>query len=112
GAGGDLASRLAWHGAPPGRDGPATGMAPAVTIAIAKQPGSNAADITGAIRARLAQVQGELIPEGVQALVTRDYGRTATDKAMKLIQKLVFATGSVRSEERRVGKECSTRWPR
>ena len=94
-AGGDLASRLAWHGAPPGRDGPATGMAPAVTIAIAKQPGSNAADITGAIRARLAQVQGELIPEGVQALVTRDYGRTATDKAMKLIQKLVFATGSV-----------------
>ena len=70
-------------------------MAPAVTIAIAKQPGSNAADITGAVRARLAQLQGELIPEGVQVLVTRDYGRTATDKAMKLIQKLVFATGSV-----------------
>jgi multidrug efflux pump subunit AcrB len=94
-AGGDLASRYAWYGAPPGRAGPATGMAPAVTIAIAKQPGSNAADITEAIRARLGQLEGELIPEGVHALVTRDYGRTATDKAMKLIQKLVFATGSV-----------------
>jgi multidrug efflux pump subunit AcrB len=94
-AGADLATRYAWHGAPPGRAGPATGVAPAVTIAIAKQPGSNAADITGAIAARLAQLQGELIPEGVHATITRDYGRTATDKAQKLIQKLVFATGSV-----------------
>ncbi|MCP2871661.1 efflux RND transporter permease subunit, partial [Salmonella enterica] len=65
------------------------------TIAIAKKPGSNAADITGAVRQRLAQLEGELIPEGVHVTVTRDYGLTATDKAQKLIQKLVFATGSV-----------------
>src|SRR5690606_11817611 len=94
-AGGDLPSRYAWHGAPPGRDGPASGMAPAVTIAVAKKPGSNAADITGASEARLATLRGEAIPDGVHAVVTRDYGRSATDKAMKLIQKLVFATGSV-----------------
>ena len=94
-AGGDLPTRHAWFGAPAGRDGPATGMAPAVTLAIAKKPGSNAADITAAITRRLGEVRGELIPEGVQATVTRDYGRTATDKAMKLIQKLVFATASV-----------------
>ena len=94
-AGGDLATRYAWHGAPPGRAGPVAGLAPAVTIAIAKKPGSNAADITGAVDARLQQLRGELIPDGVHATVTRDYGRTATDKAMKLIQKLVFATGSV-----------------
>ena len=94
-AGADLPSRHAWHGAPPGRDGPASGMAPAVTIAVAKKPGSNAADITGAIEARLATLRGEAIPDGVHAVVTRDYGRSATDKAMKLIQKLVFATGSV-----------------
>ena len=43
---------------------------------------------------RLAQLRGELIPDGVQATVTRDYGQTAADKA-KLIQKLIFATGSV-----------------
>ena len=94
-AGADTATRYAWHGAPPGRDGPAHGLAPAVTIAIAKKPGSNAADITGAITRRVAQLQGQVIPEGVHVTITRDYGRTATDKAMKLIQKLVFATGSV-----------------
>ena len=94
-AGGDIATRYAWHGAPPGRAGPEAGLAPAVTIAIAKKPGSNAADITGAITRRLDTLRGELIPEGVHATVTRDYGRTATDKALKLIQKLVFATGSV-----------------
>ena len=94
-AGADLPARMAWFGAPAGRAGPKQGIAPAVTLAVAKKPGSNAADITGAITARLHEVRGELIPEGVHATVTRDYGRTATDKAMKLIQKLVFATGSV-----------------
>ncbi|KRA81814.1 multidrug transporter AcrB [Lysobacter sp. Root667] len=94
-AGGDVATRYVWHGAPPGRQGPAQGIAPAVTIAIAKKPGSNAADITQAVARRVRQLRGELIPEGVQVAVTRDYGRTATDKAQKLIQKLVFATGSV-----------------
>ncbi|KAF1710728.1 efflux RND transporter permease subunit [Pseudoxanthomonas sacheonensis] len=94
-AGADVPSRYAWHGAPAGRDGPVSGLAPAVTIAVAKKPGSNAADITGAIAERIGQLQGELIPEGVHVTVTRDYGRTATDKAQKLIQKLAFATGSV-----------------
>ncbi len=94
-AGADVASRYAWFGAPAGRAGPAAGLAPAVTIAIAKKPGSNASDITRAIVQRIGQLQGELIPEGVHASITRDYGRTANDKAQKLIQKLVFATGSV-----------------
>ena len=94
-AGADVATRYAWHGAPPGRAGPASGLAPAVTIAVAKKPGSNAADITGAITRRVEQLKGELIPDGVNVTITRDYGQTATDKAMKLIQKLVFATGSV-----------------
>ena len=92
---GDLASRYVWHGAPPGRAGPQAGIVPAVTIAIAKKPGSNAADITTAITQRIEQLKGELIPQGVQVSVTRDYGATASDKAQKLIQKLVFATGSV-----------------
>ena len=94
-AGGDIASRYAWHGAPAGKAGPAQGVTPAVTIAIAKKPGSNAADITTAATRRVEQLKGELIPEGVNVTVTRDYGQTATDKAQKLIQKLVFATGSV-----------------
>jgi multidrug efflux pump subunit AcrB len=95
GAGGDVPARYAWFGAPPGRDGPASGVAPAVTIAIAKKPGSNASDITEAVTRRVAQLEGELIPDGVRVTVTRDYGLTATDKALKLIQKLAFATASV-----------------
>jgi multidrug efflux pump subunit AcrB len=94
-AGADVATRYAWHGAPPGRAGPALGIAPAVTIALAKKPGANAADITGAVARRITQLQGEIIPEGVHVTVTRDYGQTATDKAFKLIEKLVFATSSV-----------------
>src|SRR5690606_31415318 len=85
--GADLAESYVWHGAPANRAGPAGGVAPAVTIAIAKQPGSNAADVTAAAALRLEQLRGELIPAGVQAEVTRDYGQTATDKASKLMQK-------------------------
>ena len=68
----------AWFGAPPGRAGPAAGIAPAVTIAIAKKPGSNAADITARDRARASsRCAALLIPDGVEVTVTRDYGHTA-----------------------------------
>ncbi|WP_449426613.1 efflux RND transporter permease subunit, partial [Rhodanobacter lindaniclasticus] len=93
--GADLPDNYAWFGAPAGKAGPATGNAPAVTIAVAKKPGSNAADITGAIRQRLHALQGVVIPASVHVAVTRDYGETATDKADKLIHKLIFATLSV-----------------
>ncbi|MGB5940966.1 MAG: efflux RND transporter permease subunit [Rhodanobacter sp.] len=93
--GADLPDSYAWFGAPAGKAGPATGHAPAVTIVVAKKPGTNAADITGAIRQRLAALQGVAIPAGVHVAVTRDYGQTATDKANKLIHKLIFATLSV-----------------
>ncbi|MEN6540112.1 MAG: efflux RND transporter permease subunit [Mizugakiibacter sp.] len=93
--GADLPSRYVWFGTPPGKGGPATGIAPAVTVAIAKKSGTNAADITTAIARRVEALQGVSIPAGVHVAVTRDYGRTATDKADKLIHKLIFATFSV-----------------
>ena len=94
-AGIDVPTRYVWHTVPAGQPGPAAGTAPAVTIAIAKKPGSNAADITAAIAERLDGLKATLIPEGVQVEIVRDYGQTATDKAQKLIQKLMFATLSV-----------------
>jgi multidrug efflux pump subunit AcrB len=69
--------------------------APAVTLAIAKKPGTNAVVIAEAIAGRLAALEGSFIPDGVRATVTRNYGRTADDKAVTLIKKLVFATASV-----------------
>src|SRR5690554_646001 len=93
--GADTPSSYVWHGAPAGRAGPAAGAAPAVTLAIAKKPGSNASDITRSALERVEALRGQVIPEGVKVTVTRDYGLTASDKARTLITKLVFATGSV-----------------
>ncbi|HWT16568.1 MAG TPA: efflux RND transporter permease subunit [Patescibacteria group bacterium] len=89
--GADLPRTYVWHagvGATPG----ALALTPAVTIAIAKKPGANAADITRGILDRLDALRATHVPEGVTITTTRDYGFTANDKAMKLIQKLVFAT--------------------
>lgn len=81
--------------------GPGSGTAvdglqhPAVTVAIAKQPGTNAVDIANALIERLEQLRGTYIPDGVNTTITRDYGATADDKAKTLITKLIFATASV-----------------
>lgn len=93
--GSDVPATYAWFGAPAGKPGPATGSAPAVTLAIAKKAGANAADITTEVATRLERLRNVLIPGDVHVTVTRDYGQTATDKADKLIHKLIFATFSV-----------------
>ena len=68
---------------------------PAVTLQLTKQPGSNAVDVAAGARARLDELRNTVIPEGLNATITRDYGQTAAEKANKLIQKLGFATLSV-----------------
>ena len=68
---------------------------PALTMTVSKKPGENAVDVATAARARVDQLHNSLIPAGIEATVTRDYGETAAEKANKLIQKLAFATGSV-----------------
>ena len=68
---------------------------PAVTVQISKKPGVNAADVANDVIARVDSLKGTVIPEGVEVTVTRNYGQTATDKAQKLIGKLVFATAFV-----------------
>jgi len=71
------------------------GTTPAVTLAVAKQEGTNAVEIAQRVIDRFEQLKGTFIPEGVQVTVTRNYGATADAKAQKLISKLVFATVSV-----------------
>ncbi|AKS41314.1 efflux RND transporter permease subunit [Wenzhouxiangella marina] len=68
---------------------------PAVTVAVAKKPGENAVVIAEAIHQRLELLQGQVIPDNVEVLVSRDYGQTAGAKARKLITDLVMATLSV-----------------
>jgi multidrug efflux pump subunit AcrB len=83
--GADQPVRYVWHG-------DRKGEYPAVTLSISKKPGVNAADVAEAVIARAEALKGTVIPEGVEFTVTRNYGATATDKAQKLIGKLVFAT--------------------
>ena len=68
---------------------------PAVTIAIAKKPGTNAVQIAKRVIDRFEDLRGTFIPEGIEVTITRDYGLTADSKAKQLIQKLAFATISV-----------------
>jgi multidrug efflux pump subunit AcrB len=97
-SGADQPSSYVWLGTGPGASTnglPAVAHAPAVTIAISKKPGENAIDVANHVVRRVEQLRGTFIPEGVEATVTRNYGVTANDKAVKLIEKLLFATGSV-----------------
>ena len=68
---------------------------PAVTLAVTKKPGANAIDVTNAVAARVAELRNTVIPADVQVTETRNYGETANDKAVTLIQKLLFATFAV-----------------
>ncbi|MBX3624379.1 MAG: efflux RND transporter permease subunit [Rhizobacter sp.] len=80
--------RYVWHGTK-------EGDSPAVTIAITKKPGENAIAVADAVMERVQSARNTLIPANVMVAETRNYGATANDKAMKLIQKLLFATASV-----------------
>jgi multidrug efflux pump subunit AcrB len=75
-------------GLPPGRH-------PAVTLAVAKKPGTNAVEVARQVIERFEQIRGIVVPDGIRATVTRNYGATADDKAQTLIKKLAFATASV-----------------
>ena len=80
-----FSSRLARdHGLDPGAS------FPAVTLAIAKKRGTNAVDVAQAVRAKMDELQS-LLPFGVSARITRDYGATAQDKVSNLLNSLFFA---------------------
>jgi multidrug efflux pump subunit AcrB len=68
---------------------------PAVTIAVAKKPGENAVAIAEQVIHTLQELHNVVIPDQVNATVTRNYGQTADDKASMLIKKLIFATSAV-----------------
>ncbi|WNK21150.1 efflux RND transporter permease subunit [Halomonas piscis] len=74
------------------RPGTAGELYPAVTLAIAKKPGENAIDITTAIERRLKGLRNRALPEGIEVVVSRDYGETASAKARQLISDLISAT--------------------
>ena len=93
----DQPEQYVWYGSGPAADDAtqANSQQPAVTLAIAKQPGTNAVDIADQVVERMQAMQGIFIPDGVHTRITRNYGVTADQKAQTLIKKLIFATASV-----------------
>ncbi|MBU3992879.1 MAG: efflux RND transporter permease subunit [Alphaproteobacteria bacterium] len=70
-------------------------MAPAVSLAIAKRAGANAVSVSEGVVERVDLLKGQLIPDGVEVSVTRNYGESANEKANELIFHLALATVSI-----------------
>jgi len=88
-------AQYAWHGAGVATGGKPGDTRPAVTVQVTKKAGENAVEVARRLEARLAELANSVIPAGVEVTVTRNYGRTADDKAKLLMSKLAFATLSV-----------------
>jgi multidrug efflux pump subunit AcrB len=72
--------------------GKATGdIENAVTIAVGKRPGKNSVKVSRALLSKLATLQREALPEGVEVTVTRNYGQRANEAVNTLIQHLGIA---------------------
>ncbi len=68
---------------------------PAVSIAVAKRPGTNAVTVAHAILRSVEGARGNIIPADLDVHVTRDYGETANEKANELLFHLALATISI-----------------
>ncbi len=68
---------------------------PAVSLALGKRAGANAVVVAQDILRRVDTLRGRLIPSDIRVQVTRDYGKTADDKANELLFHLALATVSI-----------------
>jgi multidrug efflux pump subunit AcrB len=92
-------SRYTWFGAGPAAAAKGVrapdGLFPAVTVAVAKQPGANAVTVAREVTATIDRLKGTVIPSDVHATVTRDYGATANEKSNELLEHLLIAVVAV-----------------
>jgi len=68
---------------------------PAVTIAVAKKRGTNAVFFANALLKRVSRLQKQIVPEGIDVVVTRNDGKKADDAVNLLIEHLGIAVLSV-----------------
>ncbi len=64
---------------------------PSVTLAIAKQKGTDATQVAARVLAEAERLRSEVIPDGVEMVVTRNYGETADAKVDDLLSSIAFA---------------------
>jgi len=68
---------------------------PAVTLSIAKRPGSNAVSVVREVLEKVETLKGTLIPFDVTMTVTRNYGETAAEKSNELLLHMGIAVFGV-----------------
>ena len=68
---------------------------PAVTLSIAKRPGTNAIAVARAVLAEVDRLEGTAMPADVGVTITRHYGATATEKSNELLLHMAIAVVSV-----------------
>lgn len=71
------------------------GVAPAVTISVAKRKGTNAIVVAHNVLQKVDALRGKIIPGDVQVTVTRNYGETAAEKSNELLYHMALAVLSV-----------------
>ena len=96
--GADEPSQYVWMMSGPGAAH--RGLAPgtetaAVTVSVAKKPGTNAVELVEELDAKVAGLKGKVVPSNVTLTKTRDYGHTADEKSNELIFHMALATFSV-----------------
>jgi multidrug efflux pump subunit AcrB len=72
-----------------------TAEEPAVTLSVAKRPGSNAIAVAEAILERTERLEGAAIPSDVAVTVTRHYGASAAEKSNELLFHMAIAVVGV-----------------
>lgn len=65
---------------------------PAVTLAVTTLSGKNVADVTRRVTERMAELQNELVPAGVQLSICYDAGKDATQRVYNVLSQLLTGT--------------------
>jgi multidrug efflux pump subunit AcrB len=73
------------------KPGPAGATRPAVTLAIAKQKGSNAVTVAEGVLKAAEALRLDVIPTGMEVVLTRNSGLTADEKVNELVEGLWVA---------------------
>lgn len=80
---------LSGSGADPGEE------YPAVTLAVAKRKGSDAMRVSTEVMRKVEALRGGLIPPDIRIAETRNYGETASEKVVTLLEHLLGAIVAV-----------------
>jgi multidrug efflux pump subunit AcrB len=88
----DVSTRIGFGAA---SDQSIRGEQPAVTISLAKKPGTNAVTVANAVLDKVEGLKKSVIPSDVDVVVTRDDGKKANAAVNVLMEHLGIAVGSV-----------------